>query len=60
LNSFPIPDRLPPNAETGLGALRFDRAAGRNPPEHCFTTLTDRPREGPVRDPIKQLTPSSH
>jgi acetoin utilization protein AcuC len=35
--------------------LRYDRAAGRNPPEHWFTTLRDRPREGPVRDEIKWL-----
>ena len=32
LNDHPIPDRLPPDAEAGLRALRFDRAAGRNPP----------------------------
>ena len=56
LNDLPIPDRLPPGAEAGLRALRFDRSAGRNPPEHWFTTLLDRPREGPVRDAIRQLT----
>jgi acetoin utilization protein AcuC len=55
LNNFPIPDRLPPEAETGLRALRFDRAAGRNPPEHWFTTLLDRPGNGPIRDEIRQL-----
>jgi acetoin utilization protein AcuC len=57
LNNHPIPDRLPPQAEAGLRALRFDRAAGRNPPAHWFTTLLDQPREGPVCDAIKQLTP---
>jgi acetoin utilization protein AcuC len=56
LNNRSIPDRLPPEAESGLRTLRFDRAAGRNPPEHWFTTLRDRPREGPVRDLIKHLT----
>jgi acetoin utilization protein AcuC len=61
LNDFPIPDRLPPAAETALRALRFDRAAGRNPPEAWFTTLLDQPRKGParegqVRDEIRQLT----
>jgi acetoin utilization protein AcuC len=56
LNDFPIPDRLPPAAEAGLRALRFDRAAGRNPPAHWFTTLLDQPREGPVRDAVRQLT----
>jgi acetoin utilization protein AcuC len=56
LNDFPIPDRLPPEAEAGLRALRFDRAAGRNPPLHWLTTLVDAPREGPVRDAVRQLT----
>ena len=55
LNNRPIPDRLPPRAEAGLRALRFDRAAGRNPPEHWYTTLLDRPREGKLRDTIRQL-----
>jgi acetoin utilization protein AcuC len=56
LNCFSIPERLPASAEAGLRALRFDRAAGRNPPEHWFSTLLDRPREGPVRDAVLQLT----
>jgi acetoin utilization protein AcuC len=56
LNNHPIPDRLPPDAEAGLRTLRLDRAAGRNPPEHWFTTLLDQPREGSVRDAVKQLT----
>jgi acetoin utilization protein AcuC len=56
LNNFPIPERLNPEAETSLRALRFDRAAGRNPPEHWFSTLLDQPRDGPVRDATRQLT----
>jgi acetoin utilization protein AcuC len=59
LNNTPIPDRIPSDAETVLRAVRFDRAAGRNPPEHWFSTLLDRPREGPVRDEIRQLTKES-
>ncbi len=59
LNDFRIPDVLPPAAEAGLRSLRFDRAAGRNPPEHWFTTLLGRPREGSVREPIRQLTNES-
>jgi acetoin utilization protein AcuC len=55
LNNYPIPERLPSTAEAGLRALRFDRAAGRKPPEHWSTTLLDRPREGPVRDVIRHL-----
>jgi acetoin utilization protein AcuC len=56
LNDYPIPGRLPANAEAVLRAVRFDRAAGRNPPEHLFTTLLDQPREGPVRDNICATT----
>ena len=59
LNRFPIPGCLPPAAEAVLRPLRFDRAAGRNPPEHWLTTLLDRPREGPVRDAVKQTTKES-
>jgi acetoin utilization protein AcuC len=55
LNDLPIPDRLPPAAEAVLRGLRFDRAAGRNPPAHWFTTLRDPPREGPVRAEIPRL-----
>ena len=35
-------------------ALTYNRAAGRNPPEHWFTTMRDAPREGPVRDEVKR------
>jgi acetoin utilization protein AcuC len=55
LTQQPIPDRLPPPAEAVLRGLHFDRAAGRNPPDHWFTTLLDAPRPGPVRDAIKHL-----
>jgi len=56
LNNHSIPGRLPPEAEAGLRALTFDRAAGRNPPEHWFSTLLDPPRTGPIRDAIRHLT----
>lgn len=49
------PERLPPEAEAVLRALSFHRAAGRNPPEHWFTTLRDPPRPGPVRGEIRHL-----
>jgi acetoin utilization protein AcuC len=55
LNDIPIPDCTTPQAETVLRALVYNRAAGRNPPEHWFTTLRDAPREGPVRDAIHRL-----
>ena len=59
LRDQPIPSRLPPKAEADLRLLRLDRAIGRNPPEHWYTTLLDRPREGPVRDEIRRLTEES-
>jgi acetoin utilization protein AcuC len=54
-----IPDRLPLEAESVLRALRFDRAAGRNPPERWMTTLLDTPRPGPVRDAVRSLIKES-
>lgn len=50
-----IPARTTPAAETILRALVYNRAAGRNPPAHWFTTLRDEPREGPVRVEIAEL-----
>ena len=55
LNDLAVPDTLPPVAEQVLRALHWDRAAGRNPPQHWFTTLRDTPREGTVRDEVKRL-----
>jgi acetoin utilization protein AcuC len=55
-----LDDRVAPSqttsaAETVLRGLVYNRAAGRNPPEHWFTTLRDPPRDGPVRDVVKRL-----
>lgn len=44
-----------PAAEAVLRALRWSRAAGRNPPLHWFTTLADEPRPGPVRDVVRRI-----
>jgi acetoin utilization protein AcuC len=55
LNDLAVPDRLPLSAEQVLRSLNYDRAAGRNPPEHWFTTLRDAPREGPVRPLVREL-----
>ena len=44
-----------PEAERVLRALTWSRAAGRNPPEHWFTTLADVPRPGPVRDAVRRV-----
>jgi acetoin utilization protein AcuC len=59
LNNYPIQGRMPPQVEAILRSLRLDRAAGRNPPEHWFTTLLDPPRDGPIRDEIRSLTKES-
>lgn len=55
LNRQPIPEKLPEAAEAVLRDLTWRRAAGRNPPEHWFTTLADRPRLGPVREEVRDL-----
>ena len=55
LNGITIPDRTTPAAEAVLRALTYNRAAGRNPPEHWFTTIRDSPRPGPVRDEVARL-----
>ncbi len=49
-----FPDRLGIEAEHVLKNLRFDgNRRGRNPPEHWFNTLIDTPREGPIRQDIR-------
>ena len=54
LSGQPIPDRLPDQAEAVLRALSWPGArAGKNPPEHWFTTLADPPRPGPLRPEIR-------
>ena len=54
LNGFAMPDRLNDAAEAVLRALTFHRAAGRNPPEHWFTSLVDVPRHGVVRAIVRR------
>jgi acetoin utilization protein AcuC len=55
LLDVPIPPRTTPEAEAVLRALTYNRAAGRCPPAHWFTTLRDTPREGMVRPAIAAL-----
>ena len=55
LNGYAVPPRTTDAAQRVLRALRYHRAAGRNPPDHWFTTLRDAPREGMVRPQIAAL-----
>ena len=55
LNGFTVPERLPATAEAVLRAVRWQRAGGRNPPAHWFTTLADPPRTGPVCGAVRAL-----
>ena len=55
INEQAIPARLPVPAEAVLRGLSWHRQAGRNPPDHWFTTLADLPRPGPVRDSVTTL-----
>jgi acetoin utilization protein AcuC len=59
LNGLEIPPCATPEAESVLRALTYNRAAGRNPPPHWFTTLRDAPREGIVRPEIAALAASA-
>ncbi|MDW4499264.1 acetoin utilization protein AcuC [Sulfitobacter sp. D35] len=55
LNGQAIPDRLPAPAEAVLRALKWEGdRRGKSPPEHWFTTLRDAPRDGPVRDLVRE------
>jgi acetoin utilization protein AcuC len=55
LNDIAIPPATNAAAEAVLRGLVYNRAAGRNPPAHWFTTLRDSPRAGPVRPEIERL-----
>ena len=55
LNGLAPPAALPPAAETILRRLTLNRAAGRNPPEHWFTSLADAPRQAPLRPETEAL-----
>jgi acetoin utilization protein AcuC len=55
LSGRELPDRLPAEGEAVLRALEWrGNSRGKAPPDHWFTTLRDAPREGPVRNEIRQ------
>ncbi|MEP5762494.1 MAG: acetoin utilization protein AcuC [Litoreibacter sp.] len=54
LNGIEVPDRLSGDAQQVMRELSFEgNRRGKNPPDHWFTTLTDLPRNGPVRDQLR-------
>lgn len=55
LNGFTIPQTLPESALDVLAAIRYFRAAGRNPPRHWLTTIADPPQHGDIRDAVRRL-----
>ena len=55
LNNIDIPNRTTPQAAAVLGDLSYTRNAGRPPPAHWINTLRDAPREGLVRETVRQL-----
>ena len=54
INGFPVPARLPVAAERLLRAISWRHRFAKNAPEAWFTTLTDAPRPGPLRDAVRQ------
>lgn len=55
LNHLAIPDRLPKKAEALLRAIPWRHSMARTAPDHWFTTLADRPRGGPIREPVRAM-----
>ena len=54
LNDLDVPEKLDVESGQILRELKFEgNSRGRNPPEHWFTTIADKPNEGPVRDEIR-------
>lgn len=54
LSGQPVPDFLPPEARSVLGALSWNRGARGLPDPAMLAQLQDKPREGPVRAEITQ------
>jgi acetoin utilization protein AcuC len=55
LDGHAIPATLPEEARAVLAALRWDRAAGRNPQRRWLEALADPPNAGPVRQAVRLL-----
>lgn len=61
LNGCEIPNRLSAKSQLIMGDLTWNRAAGKQPPDHWFDTLRDKPNHGQIRAEIRadmtQLAP---
>jgi len=57
INHLPIADPLPQQACDFLAQLEWRHSRGRNPPNHWFKTLADRPQHSKMRDVIRELPP---
>ncbi|MEE8271740.1 MAG: acetoin utilization protein AcuC [Alphaproteobacteria bacterium] len=55
LNGIEPPRAAPLAVQRVLRRLRWDRAQGRHPPDHWFTTIADQPRVGPVRPAVQAV-----
>ena len=55
LSGQELPEQLPPEAVAILRGLTWRHSRGRNPPEHWFRSLADRPRPGPIRYEVRAL-----
>jgi acetoin utilization protein AcuC len=60
INGFEMPDVLPPEAESVMRGLTWQRAGGRNPPDRWFTTLADPVGTGAVRQAVRELVSRAH
>ncbi len=53
LNKTAIPDLLNDKAQSVLGDLTWNRAAGKQPPRHWLVTLRDTPNQGEIRPELR-------
>lgn len=53
LNGWAAPNELAGEAKAVLRALSWRHSWGRSPPEHWCTTLADPPRQGPLRQEVR-------
>ncbi len=60
LNGWSVPDGLTGEAVAVMERLTWNRAQGKNPPRHWFTTLRDSPSEQAVRGILRDVVAQAH